>query len=250
MKKNNSIFERFPVLKTIPPGRFPKHLLVIPDGNGRWAKKRKKFVLEGHRKGSKVMNTILRDISEIPEIKIITLWGFSADNWKRSEREVQGLFTIYKFLFEKHLSEMKLRNSRFLQLGRKDRISGYLLDTIEKIEEETKNNTDRIINIAIDFGGEDQELRLIEKVLKLPKDTNVSMELLWSLRDGNGLIPPADLMIRTSGEIRTSDIGWLNGAPTELYFIEKLFPDVTTSDIIDAIVEFSKRERRMGSRPK
>ncbi|HSW98043.1 MAG TPA: undecaprenyl diphosphate synthase family protein, partial [Candidatus Saccharimonadales bacterium] len=106
----------------------------------------------------------------------------------------------------------------------------------------------QIICIAVDFGGEDQELRVMEAARNLPKDTSVTKELLWKLRDAHGLIPPADLLIRTAGEKRTSDIGWVNGAPTELYFIEKFFPDVETQDIVDAIVDFSKRERRLGAR--
>lgn len=248
MISNSSVYDRYSELCSIPSGRFPKHLLIIPDGNGRWAQQQGKYILYGHKKGAKQIKEIIRDLCEIKEIKIVTLWGFSADNWKRGEKEVKGLFQLIQHQIEQTIEELKKHNARFVHLGRTDRISKTLLDTMTSAEEETKNSRGQIVCAAIDFGGEDQELRIIEQVRKLPDDIKVSKELLWQLRDGHGLIPPADLLIRTSGEYRTSDVGWLNGAPTELYFIEKLFPEITTGDIVKALVNYSKRERRFGGR--
>src|SRR5262249_11810173 len=111
-------------------------------------------------------------------------------------------------------------------------------------------DTGQIIALAIDFGGEDQEIRLLESAKKIKKEENITSELVWKIRDGKGVIRSADLLIRTSGEERTSDIGWLNGAQTELVFIKKLYPDVTTWDIAQAILNYSKRERRFGGRSK
>ncbi len=244
------IYDKYPELKNIKKDKFPHHVMIIPDGNRRWAEKYGKSVVEGHKRGSEVINKVLDDLSMLSEIKIITLWGFSADNWKRATIETQGIFNLINSYLKNTLSKLNRLKARFVHLGRKDRLPKQLFSTIKHAEGETENNTGQIIALAIDFGGEDQEIRIIEKAKKLPEDTIVNRDLLWTLRDGHGLIPPADLLIRSSGEIRTSDVGWLNGAPTELYFIDKLFPDVTTSDIIDAIVDFSKRERRMGSRPK
>ncbi|HSW96799.1 MAG TPA: polyprenyl diphosphate synthase [Candidatus Saccharimonadales bacterium] len=243
-----TIFERYPELQTIPKDRFPQHVAIIPDGNGRWAQEEGKFVLHGHQKGAEQIKTILRDLSQIEAVKIVTLWGFSADNWKRSEKEVKGLLFLIQKQIEMTIAELKERNARFIHLGRKDRLPSTLLHIIENAEKETRDNPGQIICIAVDFGGEDQEIRVLEAVRKLSKDTQITKELLWQLRDGQGLIPPADLLIRTAGERRTSDIGWVNGAPTELYFIEKFFPDVETDDIVGAIVDFSKRERRLGAR--
>jgi undecaprenyl diphosphate synthase len=248
MKQKQTIFERFPVLKKIPKERFPKHVFIIPDGNGRWAKKNGNPVLYGHKKGAQIIRTLLEDLSEIEEIKIVSIWGFSADNWKREKKEVEGLMYLFKDNLKKTLTEIKKRNGRFVHLGRKDRIPSFLLKTIEKTEGETKQNTKQIVCIAIDFGGQDEEIRVMEKARAIPQNTPMTAELLWSLRDGKGVITPADLLIRTSGEIRTSDVGWLNGAPTELYFLDKYFPDITTEDVIAAIVDFSKRERRFGGR--
>jgi len=248
MKIKKSVLEQYPSLQTIPEGRFPKHVLIIPDGNGRWAKDKNQFVLQGHKKGAQQLKKILSSLSELSQIKIITLWGFSADNWKRSEKEVSGLLLLMQYQIEETVSDLMKRNARFIHLGRKDRLPKSLLETIQKAEQETKNNSGQIICIAIDFGGEDQEIRMIEKARKLPEGTVITKELLAQLRDGEGEIPPADLLIRTAGEKRTSDIGWLNSAPTELYFIDTFFPDVTTNDIVSALLAFSKRERRMGAR--
>ncbi len=243
-----SIFEQYPILQTIPKDKFPKHVLIIPDGNGRWAQQEKKIVLQGHKKGAEVTKIILRNLGEIPEIKIISLWGFSADNWKRNEKEIKGLLLLIQYQIEQTIKELQERNARFIHLGRKDRLPKTLLQTMERAEEETFHNQGQIVCIAVDFGGEDQEMRIIEKARTVAKDIPVTNELLWQLRDGHGIIPPADLLIRTAGEQRTSDIGWLNGAPTELYFIKKFFPEVTTADIVAGIVDFSKRERRLGAR--
>lgn len=243
-----SIFDRFPVLRTIPNDKFPKHILIIPDGNGRWAKRLGKPVLEGHRKGADITEKVLRDLSELQEVKIVTLWGFSSDNWKRNTQEIKGLMHILEYKIAKTLDEVKRTGRRFIHLGRKDRIPKKLLQTLEKAEEETASSLGQIICLAIDFGGEDQEIRMLESARQLPKDQKITKETLWQLRDAHGIIPSADLLIRTSGEKRTSDIGWLNGAQTELYFIKKLYPDATTNDVIDAIVDFSKRQRRFGAR--
>lgn len=247
-KRKQSIFERFPVLKTIPNEKFPYHIFIIPDGNGRWSQKLHNIVLKGHEKGAQVILHLLRELGEIEAIKIVTIWGFAADNWKRTKQEVTGLMRLFKSNLEDAIEELRERNGRFIHLGRKERISPVLRETIERLEKETAKNNGQIICIAIDFGGEDQEIRIVEKAKHLESSMEITKDVVWSLRDGGGLIPPADLLIRTSGEKRTSDVGWLNGSSTELFFIDKLFPDITTADIVEAIVDFSKRERRFGAR--
>lgn len=233
-------------IQTIPKYKLPKHVLIIPDGNRRWAKQKNHHSIQGHRKGAAKIIEIIKALQKLKEIKIITLWGFSADNWKRDKKEISGIFSLIQNYLQKLLPELKKRNSRFIHLGRIDRIPNPLLKRIQSVEKQTEKNPEQIVCIAVDFGGEDQEIRMLEKALSIPKNVKITKEILWSLRDGHGIIPPADLLIRTSGEQRTSDIGWLNGAPTELYFINKFLPDVTIQDIIQAIITYSKRERRMG----
>ncbi|MDP3726745.1 MAG: polyprenyl diphosphate synthase [bacterium] len=241
-----TIREKFPQLKEIPQGGFPNHVLIIPDGNRRFAKASLQNVLFGHQQGMEVVTEILRDLRDLP-IPFVTLWAFSADNWKRPQEEVGGLMLLLERGLKARTAELMENNVRVIHLGRKDRITEGLLTAIQDTETRTANNTGQSLCLAIDFGGEDQELRMFKAAKMIPPDVPRTYELIHQLRDGGGLIPPADLLVRTS-ERRTSDIGWLNGARTELYFIaDKFFPEITTADIIDAICYFSTRQRRLGA---
>lgn len=243
-----ALIKQFPDLTTIPESRFPSHIFIIPDGNGRWAKQHGKFVTEGHKKGFDAAYKILTMLGSIKEIHTVTLWGFSADNWKRSEREIHGLMLLFQQIIKRTLKDLQKRNGRFIHLGRKDRLPQTLVKVIADAEAATATNTGQIVCLAIDFGGEDQEQRMLAKAITKRLVLPIDEDTVWQLRDTGGLIRSADLIIRTSGEIRISDIGWINGAQTELYFTPKYFPDVTVEDIITALVDFSKRERRFGGR--
>ncbi|MBF8249966.1 MAG: hypothetical protein HW400_567 [Candidatus Levybacteria bacterium] len=246
MKTN--IFERFPQLKDIPKERFPNHVLIIPDGNGRWAKRINSVPLMGHRQGFKVLKEVLRNLQDLP-IDIVSIWGFAADNWKRPEEEVVGLMKLFEQGLKDLLPDLIKNKSKFIHLGRKDRIPFSLKVALEKVEKATGNNRGKILCLAIDFGGEDQEIRIMQAIRNLPKNIDINSELVKKLRDGQGEILPADLIIRTSGENRTSDIGWL-GTNSEFYSISKLLPDSNIEDFVKAILDYSKRERRFGARPK
>lgn len=249
MDKNNlkGIWERFPQLKEIPSERFPNHVLIIPDGNGRWAKKINSIPIIGHRQGFNVLKKVLRNFQDLP-IDIVSIWGFAADNWKRPKKEVAGLMKLFEEGLKDIIPDLQKNKSKFIHLGRKDRIPFSLKAAIEKAEKASKNNNGKILCLAIDFGGEDQGLRIMQAIQKLPKNTNIDADLVRKLRDGQGEISSADLIIRTSGENRTSDIGWL-GTNSEFYSISKLLPDSTMEDFVKAIVDYSKRERRFGARP-
>ncbi|MDP2649264.1 MAG: polyprenyl diphosphate synthase [bacterium] len=242
-----SIFKRFPQLKKIPSEKFPNHVLIIPDGNGRWARKINSIPIVGHHQGFKVLKEILRNLQDLP-INIISVWGFAADNWKRSEKEVTELMKLFEQGLKDLLPELLENKSKFIHLGRKDRIPFSLQKAIKNTEKISRNNKGKIICLAIDFGGEDQELRIMQAIRDLPKNVVIDSDLVRKLRDGQGEIPPADLIIRTSGENRTSDIGWL-GKNSEFYSISKLLPDANIEDFVKAILDYSKRERRFGARP-
>ncbi|OGH47690.1 MAG: di-trans,poly-cis-decaprenylcistransferase [Candidatus Levybacteria bacterium RIFCSPLOWO2_01_FULL_39_10] len=232
----------------MPVEKFPKHVLIIPDGDGRWARKLNKLPTFGHKKGYIVLQKIIRKLQDLP-INTLTVWGFSADNWKRSDGEVSGLMKILEAGIKEALPELIEKNVRFICLGRRDRIPKSLKKTIENAEERTKNNGPKIFCTAIDFSGLDQEIRMMEKVLKLPKNTEVGIDLIKNLRDGYNLITPADLIIRTSGEQRTSDLGWLS-QNSEFYSIKKLLPETSPNDFVLALLDYTKRERRFGGRIK
>jgi undecaprenyl diphosphate synthase len=242
------MLDKIDTVKQIPIEKFPRNILIIPDGNGRWAKEHGKNVTVGHRMAAERTRDILEDLKTIDQIETITLWAFSSDNWVRDKKEIRGIMMILEYMvsrLEKRLIEEK---TRFIHIGRKDRIPKRLLNVITRAEEHTKSFDDKILSLAIDFGGEDQLVRIIEKARDLDRNITIDGSTFHSFKDGGSLIPSSDLIIRTSGERRISDIGWFNGKGTELYFEPKYFPDVKTEDILDAILDFSKRERRLGGR--
>lgn len=241
-----TVWEKFPDLKKIPEDRFPNHVLLIPDGNGRWAKLAHKKITDGHRAGAEVIKGIYNDLWQLP-IKFITIWGFSGDNWSRTKEETDGIMKVIDNTLKEMVPDAMEKNGRIVHIGRKDRIPAYLKKSLTEAEEKTKNNTGTVFSLAVDYAGADQEVRIYKKMME-DKVKNITPETLVKYRDGNGVVPPADLVIRTSGEKRTSDLGWLS-TNSELYFIEKLLPNSGSKDIVDAIVDFSKRERRFGGRP-
>ncbi len=235
-------------IKNIPSERFPNHVLIIPDGNGRWAKKFHKIPAFGHKHGFKILQKVIRKLQNLP-IDILTIWAFSSDNWKRSDQEVKVLLQIIEAGIEEATAEMVEKNIKFICLGRRNRIPRSLKRVIEDGENQTKNLGPKIFCVAIDFSGQDQEIRMMQKILKLPKNTKVNIGLIESLRDSGGLIPPADFIVRTSGEQRTSDLGWLS-QNSEFYAIDKLLPETNYEDFLRGIIDYAKRERRFGARLK
>src|SRR5258706_10654325 len=144
----SSLKKAFPELQNISSEQFPSHIVIIPDGNGRWAQQKGKNILEGHRIGAQVTKKILEDLSSLSEVRAVTIWGFSADNWKRSKDEVKGLMAIMQRKIQETLNEVKSTGRRFVHLGRKDRLPKSLLSILEKAEEETKNNKGQIVCLA------------------------------------------------------------------------------------------------------
>lgn len=234
------------IVEQIPLNRFPQHVLIIPDGNGRWANRQNMYSSFGHIKGAEVLSEVLDYMQRLP-IKFVSVWGFASDNWKRSPEEINTLMQIFEKRIE--LMSPKLINDkvRFIHLGRKDRIPDSLIETIDKTEELTKADAKQVLSLAIDFGGEDQLIRMMRAVRNIPKDIEITAEIMEKLRDGGGEIPPADLIVRTSGEQRTSDIGWL-GINSEFYSIKKFLPDSGVEDFAQALLAFSQRGRRFGGR--
>ncbi|MEK9178811.1 MAG: polyprenyl diphosphate synthase [Patescibacteria group bacterium] len=238
--------QKLSALKDLPSDKFPQHIFIIPDGNRRYAKKMGKSKYWGHTQGFKTALKLLRFLRKTP-VKTVTLWGFSSDNWKRDKKEISGLMRIFGFLVDRYFDELMEGNSRFIHLGRKDRIPKSLLKKFTEAEEKSKRNTGQIVGLAIDFSGEDQNIRMLEKARKLAKNKEIDEETLWELRDSEGLIRSADLIFRTS-ETRTSDVGWINGKHTVLYFLpNKFFPEATEKDIADAIYFYANVKRNEGA---
>jgi undecaprenyl diphosphate synthase len=227
------------------PQIIPHHVAIIPDGNRRWAKEHRLPSLEGHRRGFDVAIKIGRKLRSVG-IHTTTMWAFSTENWNRTDEEVSYLMKMYENFIEKNLKEAMKEKIRIIHLGRKDRISKKLLERIQNSEEKTKDFKNYILNIALDYGGQDEVIRAIHKLHKQNID-NITIEQFNNYLDtASQPYPNPDLIIRTSGEQRTSGLLIWQAAYAEYVFLKKHFPDVTDEDIEESIGEYSARQRRFG----
>jgi undecaprenyl diphosphate synthase len=219
------------------------HLAVIPDGNRRWARKQGLLAWNGHEKAIENFRSIVDWCRKHPDIATLTVWCFSTENWKRDPEEVQKLMEIYeKYLREERKGFVK-EKTRFLHSGRLDRIPASLSSLIKEVQRETADQKEFTLNLAVDYGGKDEILRAISK---LKNSTNVTEEDLRECLDHPEL-PDIDLIIRTSGEHRTSNFFLWQSTYAEWIFIDTLFPEFSVQDLADALREFSDRKRRFGS---
>lgn len=224
---------------------LPRHIVLIPDGNRRWAKEHGLPLEEGHRKGFEAVLATTR-AAESWGIKYFTIWAFSTENWNRDALEVRDLMRLFKEFIKKFLREFLEKGVRIIHLGRKDRIPKFLLDTIEDAMVKTQHNDKFFVNIALDYGGRDEIVRAVKKIIAAGKDPNkVDESEFRKFLDTNGQ-PEPDLIIRTSGEKRLSGILPYQAAYAELYFEKAYLPDFTPEHLKRAILDFSNRQRRFG----
>ncbi len=214
----------------------PQHVAVIPDGNRRWAKERGLPAIAGHRRGSEMLIELLDKAKDL-NIKIFTFWAFSTENWGRIQTEVANLMKLYEAGINHYLKRALKNKVRFVHIGRKDRLSERLKKTITDAEEKTKTFRDYYFVLALDYGGQDEITRAVKKY-------GVKFD---QFLDTKGLpYPNPDLVIRTSGEMRTSGFMIWQAAYAEWIFIDKYFPDFTPVDFEECIQTYVKRQRRFG----
>jgi len=231
--------------KIITSRIIPQHVVIIPDGNRRWAKLHGLTPLEGHKKGLETALKVVRGSRNLG-VKILTLWGFSTENWRREPPEVKYLMRIYTLFFKKHLKELVKEGVRFNWLGRRDRVPKMLKQILEKIEEATAKNTKYILNICIDYGGRDELVRAVKNMVKSGiKPSAVNEDLISQNLDTAGIADP-DLLIRTSGEKRISGVMPWQTVYTEFFFSKLFFPDFSLAELKRAIADYSSRQRRFG----
>jgi len=226
---------------------IPNHIAIIPDGNRRWARAWGLHTFQGHKKGFDMALELCRTARSWG-IHTVTLWGFSTENWDRTAEEIGYLMKLYAKFVDNYLKEAKEDNVKFVHLGRKDRLPKFLLAKLAKAEEETKDNKKYIMNLAIDYGGHDDIVRAVKKMItdKVPTG-KVNDKLFESYLDTRGQpYPYVDLMIRTSGEQRTSGLLLWQSSYTEYYFENDHFPDFTPEKLKEAVLDFSRRRRRFG----
>lgn len=249
-----SVYDRNPGLREAIERGYPDTVLIIPDGNGRWAQAHNAPTMEGHLQGAQVLEGILPVFLELPTHTFI-VWGFSHDNWARDQDEIDGIMAVTELTLKKNRDLFDEHKIRFVRIGREDLIRDRyptLWDTLRETEEHTRGYRNKMLVSALDFSGTDQTVRMVEKARLYPFSTLLQLTtpaFVERLRDGGGLVKPADLIIRTSSGVqRTSDLGWLN-TNSEFFAIPKLLPDCQEADFVGAFIEYPNRQRRLGARP-
>lgn len=227
------------------PERIPQHVAVIMDGNGRWAQSRGLPRLAGHRAGTENLREILEASVEFG-IKYLTIYAFSTENWDRPEDEVNGLMRLFTTMFKRELKNLNKNGVQLRHLGKLERIDPTLKKQVKEAVEFTKNNERLILNVAFNYGGRDEIIHAIKKIIKdQRKPEEITGELI-SQYLYTSASPDPDLIIRTSGEQRTSNFLIWQGAYSEWYFSTTYWPDFGKEELRKALFDYSDRERRFG----
>jgi undecaprenyl diphosphate synthase len=241
--------EEAELLARIDAARLPQHVAVIMDGNGRWARARGKPRIFGHRAGAESVRAILDTCARL-EIKAVTLYAFSTENWKRPEQEVSGLMQMLKLYLKNELKTVHKNNIRFQAIGKIEGLNADLQKELADTMAYTAKNTGTILSVALNYGGRAEITEAAKRAARFLLENGDSIEDLREADIEQNLytrgLPEVDLLIRTSGEFRISNFLLWQLAYSEIYVTPTLFPDFRRRDIFEAIVEFQKRERRFG----
>lgn len=229
-------------------GRIPRHVGIIMDGNGRWAELRGLPRIEGHRRGAERSKEIIEISAELG-LKALTLYAFSIENWQRPSSEVMTLMKLLELYLKKELNRLIKNDIVFKAIGEIWRLPEHIQVIIKEAEENTASNKGMTFVTALSYSGQNEILRAVKKVMHSGvRPEELTEEVFDSYLDTAGL-PPPDLIIRTSGEMRISNFLLWQGAYSELYFTDTLWPDFTKDELLLAIQDYQRRERRFGSIP-
>ena len=226
---------------------IPKHIAIILDGNGRWAKKRLLPRAMGHKVGCETLEKIVEDCARLG-VSYLTVYGFSTENWKRSEEEVSALMNLFRLYMRKLMEVANNNNVLVKMIGDKSKFAADIIEGIDKLVDSTKNNTGMVFTFAVNYGSRDEIKRAISNIISDNiKAEDISEELISSYLDTAGT-PDPDLLIRTSGEFRISNYLLWQIAYSEIYITDTLWPDFNKNELIKAIENYNHRERRFGGR--
>jgi undecaprenyl diphosphate synthase len=229
--------------------KLPKHVAVIMDGNGRWAKKRGITRLRGHEKGADAVRKIVRTSREIG-IPWLTLYAFSEENWKRPKKEIQALMKLLNRFLKMELEKMQENGIRLQTIGRTQKLPDGTKKVLLDIMEKTASNTEMVLTLALSYGGRQEILDAIRNIAERVEEGRISAGDISEQMVSNYLyttgMPEPDLLIRTSGEYRVSNFLLWQIAYTEIYITPTLWPDMGRDEFLAAILDFQKRERRFG----
>lgn len=219
----------------------PIHLAIIPDGNRRWAKALSLLPWQGHQQAMENFRPVTEWCRKDPRIGTLTIWCFSTENWKRSDEEVQKLMELFESYLTRERASFLENGVRFAHSGRRDRIPASLKTLIEEMEEETKDQTEFTMHLAIDYGGRDEIVRAMKKM----EGKEITEDNVRAHTD-HPEIPDIDIILRTSGEQRTSNFFFWQGSYAEWFFLPKHFPALEPADLETVVADFAKRSRRFG----
>ena len=231
------------------PSPGPRHVAVIMDGNGRWAKSRGLPRVAGHRRGADAVKRVVRGAGELG-IPVLTLFAFSTENWTRPADEVSDLMGLLRHYLRHELEELRKNGARLRVVGNRDGLAADIVKDIADAEKATQANTRIDVNICINYGARDEILRATRRLAAQVAAGELSVDRIDEARFERELLtagsPDPDLLIRTSGEQRISNFLLWQAAYTELVFVDTLWPDFGKEHLEQAIAEFRKRERRYG----
>ena len=231
--------------------KLPKHVAIIMDGNGRWAKKHKLSVSRGHRQGTETLREIIRHTDDLG-IGALSLYAFSTENWSRSEEEVAALMQLMLEFFASEIDELDAKNVRILILGDKGRLPEKQREVLKEAERRTESNTGLRLNIAINYGSRAEIVKAAREIAVLVKNGTLRADEIDEQTISDHLYtggqPDVDLLIRTSGEQRLSNFLLYQNAYAEFVFPEALWPDFSVHDYDLALDTFGHRQRRFGGR--
>jgi undecaprenyl diphosphate synthase len=235
--------------KEIINDSIPKHIAIIMDGNGRWAKKRNQSRDYGHKAGKESVNKIVKACTELG-IKNLTLFAFSTENWNRPKLEIDFLMKLLLLSLNKELKSLNKNNIRFKTIGNLERFPKKVASYLKEVAKETQGNNRMTLTLALNYGARKEIVNAIQAIGDKVKNNLISLKNIDESVINQHLythyLPDVDLLIRTSGEKRISNFLLWQIAYAELYFTKKLWPDFSKEDLYKAIVNYQKRERRFG----
>lgn len=228
------------------PQTLPTHIAFIMDGNRRWAVKHGLDRMVGHKQGGVAFSKLVDALLKFPQIKYASFFAFSTENWNRDKKEIDYIFEVVYNFVKDFEDDFLSKNLQFRYMGNLDKFPQKLKDIVIEVAEKSKNNTGLVVNVALNYGGRDDIVhatnRLIEQGVKQVTVENLS-ENLYSAP-----LPDVDLLVRTSGEKRVSNFMLFQMAYSEFYFTKTYWPDFNERQLLKALKEFSKRNRRFGGK--
>jgi undecaprenyl diphosphate synthase len=225
------------------PAPVPRHVAIIMDGNGRWAKKRHLPRIAGHRKGIEAVRLASRAARELG-IEVLTLYAFSSENWRRPAEEVSDLMGLLRHFIKSDLDELASENVKLRVIGDYRVFTPDLVELIDAALARTATNTGATLVIALNYGSQDEIVRAIRRLVADDPATIDASKVQAALDTGD--LPPVDLLIRTSGEQRLSNFMLWQAAYAELLFVDTLWPDFGKTELAEAVATYGLRERRFG----